>query len=121
MKQGIGLSGSTPAWVAVIPTCGIVGTRDQDVCGPRVSNDSAASQPTGPIPAKSHFGACAWPVPRFRRLYHFAARSRTPLICIRVMRGLVTRIHVFGSIVKTWMAGTSPAMTWKQQLIITKA
>ena len=36
---------------------------------------------------------------------------RFPLICIHVMRGLVPRIHVFGSIVKTWMAGTSPAMT----------
>ena len=30
---------------------------------------------------------------------------------VHVMRGLVPRIHVFGSIAKTWMAGTSPAMT----------
>ena len=34
-----------------------------------------------------------------------------PLICIHVMRGLVPRIHVFRGTAKTWMAGTSPAMT----------
>jgi hypothetical protein len=28
-----------------------------------------------------------------------------------VMRGLDPRIHVFGSMSKAWMAGTSPAMT----------
>src|SRR6516225_2647629 len=33
------------------------------------------------------------------------------LICIHVMRGLVPRIHVFRGTAKTWMAGTSPAMT----------
>jgi hypothetical protein len=27
------------------------------------------------------------------------------------MRGLVPRIHVFSAAGKTWMAGTSPAMT----------
>jgi hypothetical protein len=30
-----------------------------------------------------------------------------------VMRGLVPRIHVFLAATKTWMAGTSPAMTGK--------
>ena len=68
MKQGIGLSGSTPAWVAVIPTCGIVGTRDQDVCGPRVSNDSTASQPDWSNPGQVPFWGMRMagaPVPTF--------------------------------------------------------
>ncbi|MGF6311293.1 hypothetical protein ABIB82_005510 [Bradyrhizobium sp. i1.8.4] len=35
-----------------------------------------------------------------------------------VMPGLVPGIHVFASRRKTWMAGTSPAMTvWKGQLM----
>jgi hypothetical protein len=30
---------------------------------------------------------------------------------MRVMPGLVPGIHVFRAAIKTWMAGTSPAMT----------
>jgi hypothetical protein len=37
--------------------------------------------------------------------------ERVPLICIHVMRGLVPRIYVFRGTAKTWVAGTSPAMT----------
>jgi hypothetical protein len=34
-----------------------------------------------------------------------------PLVGIPVMRGLDPRIHVFLTAVKSWMAGSSPAMT----------
>jgi hypothetical protein len=40
----------------------------------------------------------------------FIAEERYPILTI-VMRGLVSRIHVFLAAVKTWMAGTTLAMT----------
>ena len=33
------------------------------------------------------------------------------MIPLSVMAGLVPAIHVFGSVVKTWMPGTRPGMT----------